>query len=201
MIIGREHLPSFQPFCWCWWAGWWWARPGAGSGSLQISGLSSFGGEEHTPPPKPAGFGYVGNILFWQGRGKIPTARDAKANFWSTHQSWCIDLLSCRMACWVNCEVSLGEKEQGGWFLNEACSCVKWVLGRVRGSRNHLWILCCHGEVEVAELGWGHLLWEISSPQRQGSLWYCTATAWPLEKYPLMLTLQLPLLCLLSQCG
>jgi len=97
--------------------------------------------------------------------------------------------------------ISPDEKEQGGSFKNEACTWVQWFLGRVRGSRNHFWIVCDHGEVDVAELGWGHLLWATSSPQRRGSLWYSAATVWPLWKYSLMLTLQLALLCLLSQSG
>lgn len=76
-------------------------------------------GEEQTLLPKPAGFGYVGNILFLQGRGKIPTAKDDQGKLFVQQRRF-TDLLQ-QGGDWgwgmlVNWEVSLDKKEPGGSF-------------------------------------------------------------------------------------
>ena len=80
-------FPSCQWLYWCWWVGRWRARPGDGNSSLKISDFILTVGEEHTLLPKPAGFGYVGNILFLQGRWKIPIAKDHRGQTFCSTKS------------------------------------------------------------------------------------------------------------------
>ena len=76
MVIGREHLAQLPAFL-LMLVGWPMGSQ-ARSWERLFTGLRFIliWGEEQTLLPKPAGFGYVGNILFLQRRGKIPTAED-----------------------------------------------------------------------------------------------------------------------------